>query len=86
MRLVRRSGAFFAVVDAQMRRQMDVSAHASIVLAPSRKPYQTAPLVLNGVVYVTTATGGVEALNGSDGKRLWQDDTTYLTHLVSNAG
>src|SRR5260221_2966990 len=39
MRLVRRSVAFFEVVDAQMRRQMDVSAHASIVPAPSRKPY-----------------------------------------------
>jgi outer membrane protein assembly factor BamB len=51
-----------------------------------RHDNQTAPLVLNGVVYVTTATGGVEALNGSDGKRLWQDDTTYLTNLVSNAG
>ena len=51
-----------------------------------RHDNQTAPLVLNGVVYVTTATGGVEALNGSDGKRLWQDDTMYLTHLVSNAG
>ena len=51
-----------------------------------RSDNQTAPLVLNGVVYVTTATGGVEALNGSDGKRLWQDDTMYLTHLVSNAG
>lgn len=50
-----------------------------------RSDNQTAPLVLNGVVYVTTATGDVEALNGSDGKQLWQD-TTFLTNLASNAG
>ena len=42
------------------------------------------PLVLNGMVYVTTATGGVEALNGSDGTQLWQN-TTFLTNLTSNA-
>jgi outer membrane protein assembly factor BamB len=42
------------------------------------------PLVFNGAVYVTTATGSVEALNGSDGTQLWQN-TTSLTRLTSNA-
>lgn len=50
-----------------------------------RSDNQAAPVLLNGVVYVTTDTGGVEALRGSDGKQLWQD-TTFLTHLLSNAG
>src|SRR5258706_16216115 len=35
-------GAAGAPLPAQMRRQIDVSAHASSVRAPSRKPYQSA--------------------------------------------
>jgi outer membrane protein assembly factor BamB len=43
------------------------------------------PLVVNGVVYVPTATGGVAALAGSDGTQIWQSSSP-LTSLVSNAG
>jgi outer membrane protein assembly factor BamB len=48
-----------------------------------RNDDQAGPLVLNGMVYITTAAGGVEALNGSDGTQLWQN-TTFLTNLTSN--
>jgi hypothetical protein len=41
MRLVCCSVPLFEVLDAQMRREMNVSAHATIIRAPSRKPYDT---------------------------------------------
>jgi outer membrane protein assembly factor BamB len=44
----------------------------------------TYPLVLNGIVYVTSPTGSVAALNGSDGTQIWQS-TSPLTNLTSNA-
>lgn len=43
MRLVGRSVPLFEVLDAQMRRQMNMSTHASIVRRPSRKPYDVCP-------------------------------------------
>ena len=42
MWLVGRTVALFKGGDAQMRRQMNLSAHASMLRAPSRKPYDMA--------------------------------------------
>jgi hypothetical protein len=41
MRLVGRTVALLEVSNAQMRRQMNLSAHAPILRAPSRNPYNT---------------------------------------------
>jgi len=40
MRLVGRAVPLVEVGNAEMRRQNNMSAHASIVRAPSRKPYE----------------------------------------------
>lgn len=51
----------------------------------SGRSYQATPLVINGVMYVTTPTEQVLALNADDGKVIWQYDP-HETRVRVNRG